>query len=172
MIEEIKRAKNPFEVVFNNYNEEVDQLFDRLINEAENLPYHTTLTRVKQEVLKCAFAVLSKHVLEEAHGNYPFTDFQELIRETNLQRWQHESWYLFGAEGIKWREDFEWQEAPFVQMMEKLIIKYVAWWGDYLREHLSQEERIKILSVLLGGFDVASSHQYMQSVNFYIRPLH
>jgi hypothetical protein len=169
MLEEVKHRKNPFEVLMGECDEDVNDLVDDILREVKG--EYSSLSKAKSEILKCACAVLCKHVLEEAHGEYPFTDFQELIRETNLQRWQHESWYLFGSEGIKWQDDEEWKEPPFELMMEELLIKYVNWWGVYLREKKSQEERIEILSKLLGGFDVPSSQLYMQAVNFYIRPI-
>lgn len=165
---EIKHGRNPFEVLLKDYNERIDEHVDALVNEVEG--GCSTLSKAKSDILKCAFAVLYKRVLEESREAYAFTDFQEVIKETKLQRWQHESWYLFGAEGIKWQDDEAWNEAPFELMMEELLIKYVYWWSDYLRANKSQEQRIEILSRLMAGYDVAGSQLYMQAVNFYIRP--
>ena len=171
MISEQIEDKSPFEILFSTDGESIEDWFDSLIDDIIIPKPAYSVGDTKKRILKCAFAVLCKHVIEEAHGNYPYTDFQELIRETNLKQWQRQSWYLFGAEGIKWEEDYEFNEDPFELMMEDLIKRYVYWWSEYIRKNLNQEERIAIFAKLLDTTEIPINSILMQALNFYIRPI-
>jgi hypothetical protein len=125
------KKENPFSIVMDAYESEAEQLFNEL---SKDLPeFRETddeILKLRQKLLRSAFAVICEQFLHQMAGCAPYEDMPQFYHEMGFQDQREACFYLIGKEGIEWDEGEtkKYGTSPFDRMLSDLLCKYREWW--------------------------------------------
>ena len=125
------KKENPFSIVMDAYESEAEALFNAL---AKDLPeFQETedeLLKLKQKLMRSAFAVICEQFLHQMAGYAPYEDMPDFFHRMGFLDQRDACYYLMGQEGIEWDggETHQYGSSPFDRMLEDLLYMYRQWW--------------------------------------------